>query len=76
MSVILIIRRLVEHNSGKTIFSKRFKPWSILYKENFDNLEEAVKKEKYFKSAAGRRWMRKNLFEIKRIAGVVELVDT
>lgn len=55
-------RRLEEHNGGKSIFSKRYKPWMIIYKETFNNETDAIKKEKYLKSAAGRRWIKKNLF--------------
>ena len=57
-----IEKRLIEHNNEKNVFSKRYKPWVIIYKESFNSLEESVKREKYFKSAAGRRWIKKNLF--------------
>jgi len=55
-------RRISEHNSGKTVFSKRYKPWTIIYTEKFLDEQSSIKREKYFKSAAGRRWMKKNLF--------------
>ena len=55
-------RRLIEHNSGYGIFSKRYCPWKIIYKEIYLSEIESVMREKYFKSAAARRWMRKNLF--------------
>ena len=48
-------RRLKEHNSGKSIFTSKFVPWKIIYKEEFDQEIEARKKEKYYKSSAGRR---------------------
>ena len=57
-----LIRRLEEHNSGKSIFSRRYKPWIILYSESYKKEADAIKREKYFKSAAGRRWIKKNLF--------------
>ena len=57
-------RRLEEHNCSKGIFSRRYKPWKIIYSESFSNEAESIKREKYFKSAAGRRWMKKNLFKI------------
>jgi len=31
----------------------------MVYYEKFDSEMEAVKREKYFKSAAGRRWLKK-----------------
>ena len=55
-------KRLKEHNSGMSKFTRRFKPWDLIYYECFLSLTEAIKREKYFKSAAGRRWMKKNLF--------------
>lgn len=61
-------RRLLEHNSGYGVFTKRYIPWKIIYKEEFLTEEESVLKEKYFKTAAGRRWMKKNLFANARVA--------
>lgn len=55
-------RRLIEHNDGKTIFSKRYRPWSVLYEEEFGTEAESIDRERYFKSAAGRRWIKKMLF--------------
>ena len=48
-------RRLKEHNSGKSIFTRKFMPWKIVYKEELDSRKLAREREKYFKSAAGRR---------------------
>lgn len=48
-------RRLAEHNSGKSIFTKRYKPWVVIYTEEYSSMNEARIREKYFKSAAGRR---------------------
>jgi len=56
-------KRLKKHNNGKEVFSKRYKPWKIIYSESFLNEVESIKREKYFKSATGRRWMKKNLFK-------------
>ena len=52
-------RRLNEHNQGRNIYSSRYIPWKIAYKEEFTTETEAIKREKYFKSAAGRRWLKK-----------------
>ena len=54
-------RRLVEHNSGKNQSTKAYKPWSLIYNELFDNRDAARIREKYLKSAAGRRWRKNNL---------------
>jgi len=53
-----IERRLKEHNGGKMKSTKAFIPWEIIYFEKFQNRIEARKREKYFKSAAGRRYLK------------------
>jgi len=35
--------------------------WKIIYFESFETLEDAIKREKYFKTAAGRRFLKKVL---------------
>ena len=50
-----IERRLKEHNNGKSTYTRKHKPWGILYIEEYREKEEAIKREKYYKSAAGRR---------------------
>ncbi len=52
-------QRLKEHNSGKIFSTKPFIPWEIIYYESFETLENAVKREKYFKTATGRRYLKK-----------------
>jgi putative endonuclease len=48
-------RRLKEHNSGKHFYTKRYLPWEIVYFEKFISREKAREREKYYKSAAGRK---------------------
>ena len=54
-------KRLLDHNSGKSVYSSRYKPWVVVYYEEFDSKEQSIAREKYFKSAAGRRWLKKNV---------------
>ena len=54
-------RRLTEHNAGKSAFSRRYKPWSFVHHEQFLDRLEARKKERYYKSAAGRKIIKKIL---------------
>ena len=56
-------RRLYQHNKGFHFYTKRYIPWEIIYSEKMVDRISARKKEKYLKSAAGRRWIRRNLFE-------------
>ena len=53
--------RLEKHNNGKSLYSSRYKPWRIIYFEEFASKNDAIKREKYFKSATGRRWLKKNV---------------
>jgi len=55
--------RLKQHNAGKTKSIKAFLPWKLVYFETFQTREEAIIREKYFKSAAGRRFLKKVLIK-------------
>ncbi len=52
-----VARRLREHNSGKVFSTKGRVPFELLYTEELYSLKEARDREKYFKSAAGRRFL-------------------
>ena len=54
-------RRLKEHNSGYTKSTKPYIPWAIAYLEEFQTFKEARDREKYLKSAAGRRFIKQNI---------------
>jgi len=49
-------RRLKEHNRGSVRSTKSKLPWKKIYEEKYENRIEARKREKYLKSAAGRRF--------------------
>ncbi|MDE3184900.1 MAG: GIY-YIG nuclease family protein [Bacteroidota bacterium] len=49
---------LKQHNSGMTASTKPYIPFEIVYFEEFAIREEAIKREKYFKSAAGRKFLK------------------
>ena len=55
-----IERRLKEHNSGHTRSTKNHE-WSIVFQEELQDRTSARKREKYLKSAAGRRYLHKFL---------------
>ena len=52
-------KRLAEHNAGKVKASRPYRPYKIFHTESFATLSEARKKEIFYKSATGRRKMRK-----------------
>ena len=49
--------RLLEHNLNKNDWTSKNGPFDLLYFEEFSSRKEALKREKYFKSAAGREWL-------------------
>ncbi len=54
-------KRLVEHNSKKTKSTKGRGPFELEYFEEFDSFLAARNREKYFKTAAGRRYIKDKL---------------
>ena len=53
--------RLKQHNAGMTKSTKPYRPFEIAYFEEFSTEEEAIQREKYFKTAAGRRFLKAKL---------------
>ncbi|MGB1450895.1 MAG: GIY-YIG nuclease family protein [Marinirhabdus sp.] len=53
--------RLKSHNAGEVRSTKAFVPWERVHHEGFADRLGARKREKYLKSAAGRRWRKNNL---------------
>ncbi|HUS02320.1 MAG TPA: GIY-YIG nuclease family protein [Chitinophagaceae bacterium] len=51
--------RLLQHNSGMTESLRPYIPFKLIYKEEFLTREEAIAREKYFKTSAGRRYLKK-----------------
>ena len=54
-------RRLYQHNTGQNSSTKPFVPWKIVHTEEFPTVHEAREREKYLKTAAGRRWRKINI---------------
>ncbi|MFN8208977.1 MAG: GIY-YIG nuclease family protein [Bacteroidales bacterium] len=50
--------RIKEHNSGKSSYTARKIPWKLVYFEQVDTLTEAIARERYFKTGAGRRFLK------------------
>ena len=51
--------RILQHNSGMTESIRPYIPFKLVYSEAFETEIEAIKREKYFKTAAGRRFLKK-----------------
>jgi len=52
-------RRFKEHNSGQSKSTKHRVPFRLLFKEEFDTAIEAKKRERWWKSSAGRKELKK-----------------
>jgi len=51
-------RRLEDHNYGRVRSTKGRRPWVDHYREEFDTKSEALRREKFFKSRTGYRWLK------------------
>ena len=54
-------RRFLEHTQGNTKTTRKMSGLSIVYTEEFSDRASARKREKYLKSAAGRRFLKSQL---------------
>jgi putative endonuclease len=54
-------RRLIEHNNGYNRSTKAYKPWIVVYTEEYVLREEARKREVYLKSGVGREFLNNKL---------------
>jgi len=54
-------RRLEEHNDGKNISTKPFRPYKLIFYEAFLEKIDAKNREEYLKSGYGRRTINKLL---------------
>lgn len=57
-------KRLIEHNDKKLSFwTKRGTNWKFIYKEEFENKTEALKREKWLKTGVGREYLKHHVNE-------------
>ncbi len=56
-------KRLKEHNQGLSKSTKRYLPWKLIYYEACLNINDAKRREKYFKTSQGRRLLKRRLKE-------------
>ncbi len=54
-------RRLKEHNTGQVNSTRANAPWRLVYEEECADHESGRRREKYLKSSAGRRFLKKVL---------------
>lgn len=54
-------RRLREHNEGKVASTRRRRPFRLVYWEGCLNQQDATRREKYLKTAWGKRYIKNRL---------------
>jgi putative endonuclease len=54
--------RMKSHNGLATKgWTVKFRPWKILYKEEYASKQEAMQREKWFKSGVGRAFIKQKI---------------
>ncbi|HNR08851.1 MAG TPA: GIY-YIG nuclease family protein [Saprospiraceae bacterium] len=53
-----IQKRLADHNKGRVKYTKPFRPWKLHYWEEFQTNSEALRRENFFKTIDGYRWLK------------------
>jgi putative endonuclease len=53
-----IKQRLLEHNSGKTPSTSRYKPYELIHYEAYRNMKDAKRRELYLKTTKGKTTLR------------------
>ncbi len=54
-------RRYKEHNDGKVSATKNRRPFKLIYYESCKDYMKALKREKYFKTGYGRRFLKNRI---------------
>ena len=57
-------KRLSQHNAGEVKSTKSRVPFKLAYSEKMKTLSEARKREKYFKSGFGRKYVKLKLLAL------------
>ena len=66
-----LVARLSDHNEGKCVFTKKYRPWKIVYSEQFETKGLALKRERQIKGwsrAKKEALIRGDFGELKRLS--------
>jgi len=56
-----LTKRLEDHNNGRVDSTRNRRPFELVYYEACKSREKALKREKYFKTGFGRRFLKSRL---------------
>ncbi len=54
-------KRLLEHSRGKVQSTKNRRPFKVIFKEEYSDKYQAFNQEKYYKTAKGKRELKKKI---------------
>ncbi len=54
-----LIQRMEQHLAGQVSRTKNRRPLTLLHFEYFDNYTDARRRKNYFKTGAGREWLKR-----------------
>ena len=54
-------KRFAQHAKGTSLATSHRRPWKLIYYEAYLNQEDALGRERYLKSGAGRRFLKAQL---------------
>ncbi|MDD5026840.1 MAG: GIY-YIG nuclease family protein [Candidatus Peribacteraceae bacterium] len=55
--------RVATHNRGEVISTKAHRPWKLIFHECYTNKADALRREQYLKTTAGKRGLKMMLQE-------------
>ncbi len=53
-----LTNRVKRHNHGKVRYTKSRRPWKLIYNETFETKSDAYRRELFFKSIEGYRYLK------------------
>ena len=56
-----LVKRLEDHNTGKVLSTRKRIPFDVVYYECSLNQDDAIHREKYLKTAYGKRYIKQRL---------------
>ena len=51
-------QRILYHNRAWSTWTKTRGPWQLVYSESFESKQDALRREKFFKSGKGREFLK------------------
>jgi putative endonuclease len=56
-----LVHRVEQHNKGEVLSTKNRRPFELVYWEGCRNQQDATKREKYLKTAWGKRYIKNRI---------------